>query len=98
MATGQLEAGTIIPQPQSETDLQGWSARLAFQLTRLFNAISTNVNLLADGQVSLLKLTVQITAPVSPQDGWIAFADGTAWNPGSGKGLYEYRDAAWYKL
>lgn len=36
--------------------------------------------------------------PVRPREGMIAYADGTDWNPGGGKGSYEYRGAAWFKL
>lgn len=38
------------------------------------------------------------TAPLGPVDGMVVFADGTTWNPGSGRGLYEYRTASWVKL
>lgn len=34
-------------------------------------------------------------APDKPRDGNVAFADGTHWNPGSGRGLYYYRNGAW---
>ena len=37
-------------------------------------------------------------APTKPREGNIAFADGTDWNPGSGRGIYEYRGGAWQKL
>jgi len=36
--------------------------------------------------------------PKRPREGMIAYADGTDWNPGAGKGSYEYRGAAWFKL
>jgi hypothetical protein len=37
-------------------------------------------------------------APPKPREGNMAFADGTNWNPGSGRGLYEYRGGTWQKL
>ena len=37
-------------------------------------------------------------APTRPIEGMIAFADGTNWNPGSGKGLYKYQSGAWVAL
>ena len=40
---------------------------------------------------------VSYVAP-SPVVGMVAFADGTSWNPGGGRGLYEYRVASWVKL
>lgn len=42
--------------------------------------------------------TVHHSAPKKPREGMLRFADGTDWNPGSGAGYYEYRDAAWRKL
>lgn len=43
-------------------------------------------------------LRVQHAAPPKPRPGMIAFADGTDWNPGSGRGVYEYRSTSWFKL
>lgn len=37
-------------------------------------------------------------APPDPVAGMLVFADGTTWNPGSGRGLYEYRTSSWVKL
>ena len=39
--------------------------------------------------------------PTKPRDGDIRYADGTNWNPGSGRGIYAYIDdgtPAWEKL
>lgn len=36
--------------------------------------------------------------PVRPRAGLVVFADGTDWNPGSGKGVYVYTGSAWSKL
>lgn len=33
-------------------------------------------------------------APARPIDGWIYNADGTNWNPGSGKGSYRYNSSS----
>jgi hypothetical protein len=39
------------------------------------------------------------TAEPTPQEGMIAFANGTTWNPGAtGKGLYCYHTSAWHKI
>lgn len=40
----------------------------------------------------------QTAEPVKPQEGMIVFADGTNWNPGSGKGIYYYNGTTWVKL
>ena len=36
--------------------------------------------------------------PAKSREGMIVVADGVGWNPGGGKGAYEYRDGAWRKL
>lgn len=38
------------------------------------------------------------SAPKKYGDGTTVKADGTTWNPGSGSGLYIYRDSAWHLL
>lgn len=47
---------------------------------------------------SVLQLDVLTIEPERPQDGMLAFADGTSWNPGAGRGTYERRSGAWVKL
>lgn len=38
----------------------------------------------------------ELTAPPKKyRDGLIVFADGTLWNPGSGRGFYGYSSGAW---
>ena len=34
-------------------------------------------------------------APTKPRTGMIVLADGTNWNPGSGRGVYAYYGGAW---
>lgn len=46
----------------------------------------------------LLTLETLTAAPARPQDGMIAKADGTLWNPGAGAGVYCYYGAAWNLL
>lgn len=56
--------------------------------------ISEAINSLADGY-----LEVQNAAPIRPRQGYIRYADGTNWNPGSGEGIYFYNAAgSWVKL
>jgi hypothetical protein len=45
-----------------------------------------------------LVLTVLSAAPAAPENGMIAYADGTNWNPGGGAGVYAYVSGAWTKL
>jgi hypothetical protein len=37
-------------------------------------------------------------APTKPREGEIVFADGSGWNPGSGRGLYQYVSGAWVPM
>ncbi len=66
------------------------SAYLQEELMR----IAAEFNLIESGRY----LPIQYSAPIRPRDGMLAIADGTSWDPGSGKGLYEYRTNAWFKL
>lgn len=43
-------------------------------------------------------LDVSTSAPSKPRSGDVRYADGTAWNPGSGQGVYAYYGAAWHFL
>lgn len=45
---------------------------------------------------SLFKVTY--VAPAKPRETMLVFADGTSWDPGSGRGLYMYISGAWIKL
>ena len=56
--------------------------------------ISAQFDLIFQGRF----LEVSASPPVKPREGMLAVADGTHWNPGSGKGLYEYRSGSWAKL
>lgn len=42
--------------------------------------------------------SVTYAAPARPIEPMIRFADGTSWDPGSGRGLYQYVSGAWVKL
>lgn len=46
----------------------------------------------AQDRITLKTWSVQ---PPKPREGDIVKADGTAWNPGSGAGSYQYRGGAW---
>lgn len=47
---------------------------------------------------TFVQFEVLYAAPLGPTAGMVVFADGTTWNPGSGRGLYEYRTSSWQKL
>jgi hypothetical protein len=55
--------------------------------------ISVAINGLALGHLD--QTTV---LPTKPRDGDLRYADGTLWNPGSGKGVYVYKATAWVFL
>lgn len=40
-------------------------------------------------------LDILYAPPKKPRNGDSAYADGTSWNPGSGKGVYFYNGAVW---
>jgi hypothetical protein len=49
-------------------------------------------------ETTALDLRPVFVEPLRPREGMIVFADGTRWNPGAGKGAYEYNAGAWVKL
>ena len=58
-----------------------------------FKKVAAAISLLALGHIDKSNV-----APVKPRDGDIRYADGTAWNPGSGVGIYYYKASAWVFL
>ncbi len=60
-------------------------------LRREFQAVSAGI----DNVYSLPVLGVE---PKKYQEGALVYANGTTWDPGSGKGVYVYDGAAWVKL
>lgn len=48
--------------------------------------------------VPQLQLAERHSVPERPREGLVVFADGTNWNPGSGRGVYVYSSSAWVKL
>lgn len=70
------------------TPIQGdLSAYLSNELAKIAQALDT-----ADERVTL---EVQYKAPSKYRAGTVVAADGTTWNPGSGKGMYWYDGSAW---
>ena len=63
-------------------------------LARELARIGVEFQLLEDG----VGLPIRGVVPAKPREGMLAIADGTGWNPGGGKGLYEYKSGAWAKL
>jgi hypothetical protein len=57
-------------------------------------ALHSNINKAAAGSNDYLGGRYLSSAPGRPQDGAIYLADGTNWNPGSGKGAYRYDASA----
>ena len=70
----------------SEEDFRSWVKN---EFSRLSKELSETV---------ALDLRPVHREPIRPREGMIVYADGTDWNPGLGKGCYEYRGAAWFKL
>ena len=52
----------------------------------------------ADRGVTGVQFAVLHAEPDRPREGKVVYADGTDWNPGSGKGLYVYDGSAWVAL
>lgn len=77
---------TAPPNIQTIDELRQW---IEEELRRLANVLTV---------VDDVTFKVTYAAPPGPVAGMVVFADGTTWNPGSGRGLYEYRLNSWVKL
>ena len=75
------------PTPVPNDAPQGLKAYLANELRKIASVLSNR-----------LQLPILGAEPEKIEEGMIVFADGTAWNPGSGRGFYGYRSGAWRKL
>lgn len=74
--------------PQTETGLVEYLYNELLQL-------SAALHMVEEGTY----LKVWQTAPPKPREGQIVMAAGApGWNPGSGKGAYEYKSGSWVKL
>jgi hypothetical protein len=65
---------------------------LAWALREL-EAASIVINNVAAGQVE-----VCYVAPEKPRTGWIRYADGIGWDPGSGAGFYGFREGQGWRF
>lgn len=72
-------------------DLESLRSFVVQEFQRLALDLETN-------QVESLQLVERYSAPVKPREGLVVFADGTSWDPGSGRGVYVYSSSAWVKL
>jgi len=70
---------SIIPGDISNTDV------LRRYLREEFERVAAIITQLAAGHFD-----VSYAAPPKPRDGDVRLADGTTWNPGSGRGFYWY--------
>ena len=50
-------------------------------------------------EVAFFRLEEKFAEPDNPVEGMAMFADGTSWNPGSGRGLYRFTSAGvWERI
>ncbi len=77
------------PQPQPGTDAK----ELAEWTRKEFEKIEQGFAL--SDFVRLKSLSAE---PKRLLEGLVVLADGVAWNPGSGQGVYAYYNSSWHKL
>ncbi len=65
------------------------------ELAEQADALSGALDAIETSSVTLDVLTAE---PAVVRDGMIVYADGSAWNPGSGAGVYAREAGAWVKL
>lgn len=88
MRTPSLSSAGYAP-PTVPTDAAQLPRFILDELTK----ISAAIGVLAEGHIEM-----SYAAPAKPRQGDIRLADGTTWNPGSGKGVYCYYGSAWHFL
>lgn len=79
------------PSPVPRGDLAALENYIESELQRLANDLEANI-------IAKVQLAETFVVPIKPRDGLLVFADGTSWNPGSGRGVYVYSSSAWVKL
>lgn len=77
---------SIMPELKEVEELRKF---LESEMTRIAQAFQSH---------NFVVFQILHVVPERPTPGMVVFADGTDWNPGSGRGLYEYRVASWVKL
>ena len=77
-------------QPENPPEV----AFLPEYIYREFLRISAEFDQIAEGRF----LPIKYAEPSRPREGMLGVADGVEWNPGAGKGLYEYKSGSWSKL
>ena len=65
-----------------------------YAVEREFEAVERGLEDFADA-LRLLEITAE---PNPKRNGMIVYADGTNWNPGSGRGVYVYKGSSWVLL
>jgi hypothetical protein len=87
----------VFPSPQEIDDpaTQQWARSLMSSLQTYLGQIALATQ---NPNVVTVQFQVNYSPPNNPQPGWVAFADGTDWNPGGGRGLYVYSGGVWNLL
>lgn len=52
----------------------------------------------AFNEQDFVQLTIRYREPERYREGMVVYADGTEWNPGSGKGVYVRKTSSWVLL
>jgi hypothetical protein len=79
------------PNSLPRGDLAALENFLEAEFQRLANDLEANI-------MDKVQLAERYAAPTKPREAMLVFADGTSWNPGSGRGVYVYSSGAWVKL
>lgn len=78
---------TIAPPPEGDNprDIIAWAYEEMSKMSAALDSIEAGYF-----------IPLSTAPPTKLRGRTIAFADGTHWNPGSGRGLYFYYDASWH--
>lgn len=87
------------PPVDKQVEFKEWLNNTIAQLNDVLFDHGYAINQLAVGNLPYVQLKKPTAAPVTPEPGWVAYADGVAWDPGGGEGFYGYKaDATWHKI
>jgi len=80
----------IVPStaPESPKEFQIWLLDELRHISDAMSEIETDSALLKEWN----------SVPDRVYNGLVVYADGTNWNPGSGRGVYAYENGSWLKL
>lgn len=84
--------GTVFFAPQDPSNIRDVAGLIRY-IRDLELRTATAINAVAAGHLDPVHVE-----PPKPRDGDFRYADGSDWDPGSGKGIYAYNGTTWVQM